>query len=175
MIFLRGFIHCDPHPGNILVRKGSKGKAEIIMLDHGLYRVSINVNTCIFFNMAVFLLNIENSPKTKFCTRKCKPLPYQYESQMCPQISNFIPFTLLLLGADGRFSFELLSSLAGSTEQRQRGYSSPLPEAERRGEALPTPCLHDHCQGLGECRRGNHQHQQDQSRGTGYIWHCKYY
>ena len=40
MIFLRGFIHCDPHPGNILVRKGSKGKAEIIMLDHGLYRVS---------------------------------------------------------------------------------------------------------------------------------------
>jgi aarF domain-containing kinase len=44
MIFLRGFIHCDPHPGNILVRKGSKGKAEIIMLDHGLYRVSLNVN-----------------------------------------------------------------------------------------------------------------------------------
>lgn len=41
MIFLRGFIHCDPHPGNILIRKGSKGKAEIVMLDHGLYSVSL--------------------------------------------------------------------------------------------------------------------------------------
>ena len=40
MIFLRGFIHCDPHPGNVLVRKRPKGGAEIIMLDHGLYRVS---------------------------------------------------------------------------------------------------------------------------------------
>ena len=39
MIFKRGFIHCDPHPGNVLVRKGPKGGAEIIMLDHGLYRV----------------------------------------------------------------------------------------------------------------------------------------
>ncbi|XP_031629897.1 aarF domain-containing kinase-like [Contarinia nasturtii] len=37
MIFINGFVHSDPHPGNILVRKTSKGDNEIILLDHGLY------------------------------------------------------------------------------------------------------------------------------------------
>ncbi len=42
MIFQQGFVHCDPHPGNILVRCGSNtGKLEIVMLDHGLYSVSV--------------------------------------------------------------------------------------------------------------------------------------
>jgi len=30
-------VHCDPHPGNILVRKKDNGP-EIVLLDHGLYR-----------------------------------------------------------------------------------------------------------------------------------------
>jgi aarF domain-containing kinase len=33
-----GFVHCDPHPANVLVRKGSKGKPELVLVDHGLYR-----------------------------------------------------------------------------------------------------------------------------------------
>lgn len=41
MIFLDGFVHCDPHPGNLLVRsrKDTRGNAypEIVLLDHGLY------------------------------------------------------------------------------------------------------------------------------------------
>nr|XP_031546314.1 uncharacterized aarF domain-containing protein kinase 5 isoform X3 [Vicugna pacos] len=37
-IFYTGFIHSDPHPGNILVRKGPDGKAELVLLDHGLYQ-----------------------------------------------------------------------------------------------------------------------------------------
>ncbi|XP_071747487.1 uncharacterized aarF domain-containing protein kinase 5 [Lepeophtheirus salmonis] len=32
-----GFVHADPHPGNILVRKGKKTNHEIVILDHGLY------------------------------------------------------------------------------------------------------------------------------------------
>lgn len=36
-IFHTGFIHGDPHPGNVLVRKSSHGDAEIVLLDHGLY------------------------------------------------------------------------------------------------------------------------------------------
>ncbi|XP_073923552.1 aarF domain-containing protein kinase 1 isoform X7 [Castor canadensis] len=40
MIFVNGFVHCDPHPGNVLVRKHPvTGKAEIVLLDHGLYQV----------------------------------------------------------------------------------------------------------------------------------------
>lgn len=36
MIFVEGYVHCDPHPGNILVRP-SKDGPKIILLDHGLY------------------------------------------------------------------------------------------------------------------------------------------
>ncbi|XP_076164416.1 aarF domain containing kinase 1 [Ptiloglossa arizonensis] len=36
MIFIVGFVHSDPHPGNVLVRK-KNNEAEIILLDHGLY------------------------------------------------------------------------------------------------------------------------------------------
>jgi hypothetical protein len=34
MIFVDGFVHCDPHPGNILVGKDGR----VILLDHGVYR-----------------------------------------------------------------------------------------------------------------------------------------
>lgn len=36
-IFYTGFIHADPHPGNVLVRKGRDNKTELVLLDHGLY------------------------------------------------------------------------------------------------------------------------------------------
>ena len=54
MIFLRGFIHCDPHPGNVYVRrlKGGGGGAEIVLLDHGLYKVRRTVQY--FLNSVVY-------------------------------------------------------------------------------------------------------------------------
>ncbi|XP_063244537.1 uncharacterized aarF domain-containing protein kinase 5 isoform X3 [Bacillus rossius redtenbacheri] len=37
-IFHTGFVHADPHPGNVLVRKLNNTKrAELVLLDHGLY------------------------------------------------------------------------------------------------------------------------------------------
>lgn len=36
-IFITGFTHADPHPGNIFIRKSKSGNAELILLDHGLY------------------------------------------------------------------------------------------------------------------------------------------
>ena len=41
MIFVHGYIHCDPHPGNVLIRRGVTNEVEIVMLDHGLYTVSV--------------------------------------------------------------------------------------------------------------------------------------
>lgn len=35
-IFTTGFVHADPHPGNIFVRK-QNDKPELVLLDHGLY------------------------------------------------------------------------------------------------------------------------------------------
>ena len=41
MIFKFGYVHCDPHPGNVLVRKDrATGRPQIVLLDHGLYTVS---------------------------------------------------------------------------------------------------------------------------------------
>lgn len=37
MIFLYGHVHCDAHPGNILIRKQPNGKPQIVLLDHGFY------------------------------------------------------------------------------------------------------------------------------------------
>nr|CAG4643125.1 EOG090X047B [Ilyocryptus agilis] len=37
MIFLHGYVHCDPHPGNIRIDFDARGKLVIHLLDHGLY------------------------------------------------------------------------------------------------------------------------------------------
>ncbi|XP_014669677.1 PREDICTED: uncharacterized aarF domain-containing protein kinase 1-like [Priapulus caudatus] len=36
MIFVQGYVHSDPHPGNVLVKKTPQG-TQIVLLDHGLY------------------------------------------------------------------------------------------------------------------------------------------
>ncbi|KAL8790300.1 MAG: hypothetical protein Q9213_000652 [Squamulea squamosa] len=36
-MFLWGFCHCDPHPGNIFIRRLPSGKPELVLIDHGLY------------------------------------------------------------------------------------------------------------------------------------------
>lgn len=36
-MFLWGYVHCDPHPGNIFIRRKPSGKAELVLIDHGLY------------------------------------------------------------------------------------------------------------------------------------------
>lgn len=36
-MFLWGLVHCDPHPGNIFVRRLPSGKPELVLIDHGLY------------------------------------------------------------------------------------------------------------------------------------------
>ena len=49
MVFSEGFVHCDPHPGNLLVRAqpqtddrteppGHAVRPQLVLLDHGLYR-----------------------------------------------------------------------------------------------------------------------------------------
>jgi aarF domain-containing kinase len=38
MIYEKGFVHSDPHPGNMFVRKTKNGKdIELVILDHGIY------------------------------------------------------------------------------------------------------------------------------------------
>lgn len=36
-MFLWGTVHCDPHPGNIFIRRKPSGQPEVVLIDHGLY------------------------------------------------------------------------------------------------------------------------------------------
>lgn len=36
-MFKFGVVHCDPHPGNLFVRRLPSGRAEVVLIDHGLY------------------------------------------------------------------------------------------------------------------------------------------
>lgn len=36
-MFLWGVVHCDPHPGNIFIRRLPNGNPEVVLIDHGLY------------------------------------------------------------------------------------------------------------------------------------------
>ncbi|KAF2104707.1 ABC1-domain-containing protein [Rhizodiscina lignyota] len=36
-MFLWGLVHCDPHPGNIFIRRLPSGNPELVLIDHGLY------------------------------------------------------------------------------------------------------------------------------------------
>ncbi|KAI8421634.1 hypothetical protein MSG28_009634 [Choristoneura fumiferana] len=52
MIFISGFVHSDPHPGNILVRKDPGAKdVTVFLLDHGLYAKNMSQ-----FNRSSFTL-----------------------------------------------------------------------------------------------------------------------
>ncbi|VEU39030.1 unnamed protein product [Pseudo-nitzschia multistriata] len=37
-VFHSGFVHCDPHPGNCLIRRSKNGRPEMVLVDHGLYK-----------------------------------------------------------------------------------------------------------------------------------------
>lgn len=38
MIFSWGFVHCDPHAANLLVRRDGSNRMQLVLLDHGLYK-----------------------------------------------------------------------------------------------------------------------------------------
>jgi len=59
MIFSHGFVHCDPHPGNLLVSKSPvDGSVQISLLDHGLYTT---LSPEFRYNYAKFWLSIINA------------------------------------------------------------------------------------------------------------------
>lgn len=50
-MFLWGLVHCDPHPGNIFIRRLPNGHSELVLIDHGLY---INMTTDFRLKYALF-------------------------------------------------------------------------------------------------------------------------
>ena len=86
-IFKYGFIHSDPHPGNLLVRFDSKGKQQLVLLDHGLYielNDSFRIEYCNLWRY-LFLLDtpgIEEIGK-KWGSHRSTCLPLWFNSVLC--------------------------------------------------------------------------------------------
>ncbi|MFS7969638.1 putative ABC-type Cd(2+) transporter [Helianthus anomalus] len=58
MIFVHGFVHGDPHPGNILVSLDEKQGFRLVLLDHGIYKTldeEFRVNYCQLWKALVLL------------------------------------------------------------------------------------------------------------------------
>ena len=59
-MFLWGYVHCDPHPGNIFIRRLPNGHSELVLIDHGLY---INMKPEFRHNYSLFwksLMSFDN-------------------------------------------------------------------------------------------------------------------
>ena len=46
MIHVHGFVHCDPHPGNLLVRKDVEGQTQLVRAGHPSPLTSVRCVRC---------------------------------------------------------------------------------------------------------------------------------
>lgn len=68
MIFIVGFVHSDPHPGNILVRNRDS-QAEIVLLDHGLYADLSDEFRWDYSKLWLAILDGDRTAMKEYCTR----------------------------------------------------------------------------------------------------------
>lgn len=68
MIFIEGFVHSDPHPGNILVRNRDS-QAEIVLLDHGLYADLSDQFRWDYSKLWLAILDGDRVAMKEYCTR----------------------------------------------------------------------------------------------------------
>ncbi|XP_076637322.1 aarF domain containing kinase 1 isoform X2 [Colletes latitarsis] len=68
MIFIVGFVHSDPHPGNVLVRK-QNNETEIILLDHGLYANLSNEFRVEYSKLWLAILDGDKSAMQMHCAK----------------------------------------------------------------------------------------------------------
>jgi len=71
MIFVDGFVHADPHAGNIFVRPkkdGIRGEFQVVLLDHGLYREVERKIRLDYANLWASIIAADEQGMSKYCT-----------------------------------------------------------------------------------------------------------
>ena len=111
-MFLWGWVHCDPHPGNIFIRRLPSGKPELVLIDHGLY---IHMKPDFRHQYALFwksLMTFDN-----------KTLGKIVEGWGINNADIFASATLMrpYSGGDKTTSREIMKGLSGK-EQAERAY-----------------------------------------------------
>ncbi|KAI6046229.1 ABC1 family-domain-containing protein [Pisolithus marmoratus] len=119
MVFVDGWFHADPHPGNLLIRRAARDSRspynfEIVLLDHGLY---FDMDDQLRINYSKWWLSLiaRTSPKTLEDRRKYAELVGNITSDLYPVFEAAITGRVALEGAwqDGSYSggFDRASSI----------------------------------------------------------------
>lgn len=111
-MFLWGLVHCDPHPGNIFIRRQPDGSAELVLIDHGLY---ISMNPTFRHQYSQFwksLLTFDNATMSAITEQWGIKSPDLFASATLMK-----PYT----GGDNSTTERVMGPLAGETNA-DRGY-----------------------------------------------------
>lgn len=111
-MFLWGVVHCDPHPGNIFIRRLANGEPELVLIDHGLY---ITMTPTFRQQYSAFwksLLTFDNATLATITASWGIKSPDLFASATLMK-----PYT----GGDGSTTARVMGPLAGETNA-DRGY-----------------------------------------------------
>ena len=115
-MFLWGWVHCDPHPGNIFIRRLPSGKPELVLIDHGLY---IHMQPKFRHQYSLFWKSLMT-----FDNKTIKKIVEQWginNADMFASATLMRPYT----GGDHSTSDEIRKGLTGK-QQSERAYEAQL-------------------------------------------------
>ncbi|KAF3930783.1 hypothetical protein ABW20_dc0104302 [Dactylellina cionopaga] len=119
-MFSWGHVHCDPHPGNMFVRRKSNGQPEVVLIDHGLYVDMSEAVRQDYCELWMSLLTLDN-----------KKIAQVAENWGIGNADMFASATLLRPYTGGDQSFT--RSLTGEDDPNGPGGSYEMNERMRQG------------------------------------------
>ncbi|KAF9501491.1 ABC1-domain-containing protein [Pleurotus eryngii] len=141
MVFINGWFHADPHPGNLLIRPAPMGSKspynfEIALLDHGLY---FDLDTELRVNYSKFWLSLiaPASPSTSVDRRKYAELVGNIGPDLYPVFEAAITGRAALEGTwEDDVGSPSESENPSSTFKRASGMIDMMPQTEEEMEAI---------------------------------------